>query len=422
MQKNLATQENSRLVAADLLRQYALRAAMPARLLESQTVHRAFVHEMVLGVVRQELALQWLLERLARRKVASGLAPVCWVGLYQLLMMDDVEPYAAVNETVEATKLLCGDAQAGFVNAILRRALREKDELLHALSKQPPEIRLSHPRSLIRRWTATFGRAGMERLCEWNNQRAHTILRVRPGHDARALLELFAQNGIPAELHPRRPFIELKAGGRVEICPGYSEGWFVIQDPATMEAVRLVDPKPNEQILDACAAPGGKTIALADAMKGGNLVATDFNRERLPRLIENLKRCGVKADVRCLDASSPDFGTQMKKRFDAVLLDVPCSNTGVIRRRPDARYRVNRKHLKHLLDLQSRMLDATMPLIKKGGRIVYSTCSLEPEENEAQIDALLKRHPNFSKEKEVRTFPPDDQVDGAYVARLVLLG
>lgn len=418
MRKTPSSSENSRLIAAQLLQRYVLRAAMPTRLIEAQVAHRAFVHEMVLGVVRHQLSLQWILQRLTRRGTPAELAPVCWVGLYQLLMMDDVEPYAAVNETVEAARALCGEAQAGFVNAILRRALREKEHLIGSLDAQPPHIRLSHPKPLIRRWKAVFGAENMERLCLWNNLRAATLLRVRPPHTVDAVLEAFTQNGVPAAPHARAPFIELLAGARVTQCPGYREGWFVVQDPATLEAVRLLDPKPGERILDACAAPGGKTIAIADAMHGsGKLIAADFNRARLPRLRENLTRCAVPALVLNLDATDPGGHHALKKPFDAVLLDVPCSNTGVIRRRPDARYRITRDHLKHLLALQARLIDAAIPLLKPGGRLVYSTCSLEPEENEAQADAALKRHPCLRQENQIRTFPPDDQIDGAYAVR-----
>ena len=416
-----APSSNSRESAARLLYQWQQHGDMPARLLEEQVEHRAFVTEMVLGVVRHWDSLEWIIHKLAPRRPSDELMPVLSVGLYQLLLLDQVEPYAAVHETVEAAKTLCGPKRAGFVNAILRRALREKEALLAQLKKQPTHIRYSHPRELIDRWTAHFGARDTRQLCAWNNERPELIVRVRPTISMEGFLTTLQEGGLPAIPHAQDGFVVLPPRIRIEDCPGYAEGWFTVQDPATLAAVDVLNPQPGERILDACAAPGGKTIAIADRMeKEGELIACDISAHRMKRLADNLNRCGTKQVqmhvVNALEMTPDTFGGTL---FDGVLLDVPCSNTGVIRRRPDARQRLTTEHLRQLCTLQSQLLDGAAALVRTGGRLVYSTCSLEPEENEDQVAAWLKRNPSFRLDQESRRFPPRDRMDGAYAARLI---
>ena len=411
---------NSRATAARLVYQYRTHHDIPSRRLDTLIRDRAFVTEMVLGVVRNQHALEWIVDQLADRKPSDALMPVLLVGLYQLIYLDHVEPYAAVHETVEAAKILCGDNKGGFVNAILRRALREHDALLAGLAKQSVDVRYSHPLETVQRWARQFGMANAERLCAWNNMRPELIIRVRGGTDVETLLHELHSAGVSATAHARPGFIVLGAFAHVEELPGYSHGWFTVQDPATMMAIDLLDPQPGERILDACAAPGGKAIATADRMQGrGTLVAADLNPLRLKRLQENLKRCGCGfVQARTIDAATmlPDgFDHSL---FDAILLDVPCSNTGVIRRRPEARRRLTAHHLDQLVMLQARIIEQACTLLAPGGRIVYSTCSLEPEENEQQVAAILEKQPGLHLVRSVRSFPPDDQIDGAYAAEL----
>lgn len=411
--------ENSRLLAIRLLHRADHEGVLPTRLIETETRQRAFVQEMVFGVTRNQAALTWCARRFCKRMPTPNLLAAIHVGLYQLLFLDDVEPYAAVNETVEATKELFAPAQGDFVNAVLRRALREKEACLKALQKQPPSVRCSHPAPLIKRWQNRYGKAATESLCHWNNQRPALHLRVRPPFSRDRLAEHFKEAGIPIELHKHPDFLTLAGHGvRVENAPGFNEGAFVIQDPATLGAVDLLQPQPGERIWDACAAPGGKTIAIADRMNGkGALLASDLNKKRLPALKENLARCQLKwVRTDRIDAAQPD--DDPGDRFDAILLDVPCSNTGVIQRRPEARFRITHEHLAPLQTLQATLIDQALARLKPDGRLVYSTCSLEPEENEEQIAAALERHPGLQCTKEHRSFPPDDHMDGAYAARL----
>ncbi len=412
---------NSRKIAARLLYQWLQHGHMPARQLEKETEHRAFVTEMVLGVVRHQQALKWILQQLAPRTPPDDLTPVLLVGLYQLLVLDHVEPYAAVHETVEATKILCDLKKAGFVNAVLRRALREKESLLAKLEMQPTHIRHSHPREMVTRWIRQFGAETTQQLCAWNNERPELIVRIRLSISPEGFVNALKDAGLQAAPHQQDGFFILPPGLHIQDCPGYAEGWFMVQDPATRLAVDLLDPQPGERILDACAAPGGKTVAVADRMNHvGTLVACDINPQRMRKLESNLHRCNLKwvrpSVINILNATLDLFDNAP---FDAVLLDVPCSNTGVIRRRPDARCRLTKKHLTQLLNLQREILTNASTLLRPGGRLVYSSCSLEHEENDGQIAAWLADHPAFRLDTEIRSFPPRDRMDGAYAARLV---
>lgn len=408
---------NSRYEAARILQGYLEHGVMPQHRLQTLDRDRAFITEMVLGVVRRQYGLDWILSKLVPRRVPTGkVRPVLWIGLYQVLFMDEVEPYAAVYETVEAAKSIRTRRHAPLVNAVLRRALRERTRLLDELHQQPPTIRFSHPASLLARWRAAFGEADTLRLCVWNNRKPALLLRVRPPLTRAAALEQLLRDGIPAEPAIAHPdFIVLADMRPVAKCPGFAEGAYMVQDPATLLAVDLLDPQPGEQIADLCAAPGGKAVAIADRLLGQGLWASDINPLRIQQLEANCRRCGYR-DVRLATFNAVSDTTE--QTFDGLLLDVPCSNTGVIRRRPDARYRLDEAQLKQLTELQAAMLDQASRSVRPGGRLVYSTCSLETEENDGQVRAWLQRHPEFELEEATFRFPPHDHTDGAYAARL----
>ncbi|MBN1269838.1 MAG: 16S rRNA (cytosine(967)-C(5))-methyltransferase RsmB [Kiritimatiellae bacterium] len=417
--QDTARKPNSRLAAARVVCRQIESEAFPDRELDAVANDRAFVTEIVLGVTRQRRALRWLLRRMVKKAPPPDVESVLLVGLYQLLFMRDVEAYAAVNETVEAAKAVGGRRTADFVNAVLRRADRERVKLRRAFSGAPPGLRVSHPDVLLARWTKHFGRKAAWRLCKWNNQPADVVIRVRTGlTDLTDFRRQFEAAGVKAEPHPYRPeeFLVLPRGVTISRLPGYREGFFTVQDPATTLAVDLLAPRPGERILDACAAPGGKTVMIADRMGGkGDLVAMDLHKDRLAVLKENLKRaaCGW-AQVVEGDASA----WKGQNGFDGILLDVPCSSTGVIRRRPDARWRFSVARLKALTKTQAGILDNAAALVRPGGRIVYSTCSLEPEENSELVSSWAASRPGFRVGTTTQLLPPVSETDGAFAAVL----
>ena len=428
--ENTQPAPDARWVAGQLVEQWLRTRRFPADALDAVVRDRGAVMEMACGVLRRRRALDWVLARHVRRIPPPFTAALLLVGLYQLLFMDDVEEYAAVNETVEAIKRQAGRAQAGFANAVFRTVLRERASLREELDRQPLGVRTSHPDPLVARWVAAFGEARAARLCDWNNRRPDTVLRVRT---QRIALDAFAARlrgaGLEVAPHPARPVecLILPRGARVEHVPGYAEGLFVVQDPATLGAVDLLDLRPGQDVLDACAAPGGKSAAIADRLDaGGTLVAGDHDAARLATLRENLARLRL-AGVTVLsldmtDAAAAQAALGEGRRFDRILLDVPCMNTGVIRRKPDVRWRFSSDRLQQMLRTQRKLLDVAGGLLRPGGRMVYSTCSLEAEENGGQIDAWLAGHPDFRRCDERFLFPPDSGTDGAYAVALEKAG
>ncbi|MBU4366413.1 MAG: RsmB/NOP family class I SAM-dependent RNA methyltransferase, partial [Kiritimatiellae bacterium] len=268
------------------------------------------------------------------------------------------------------------------------------------------------------RWMRHYGPVPTEALCAWNNQRADVIIRVNQLKTTpEAYLKTLSALGVGDQVQPHS--FTLAHGVRVTELPGYGEGHFMVMDPVAVQAVDLLDPQPGDHILDACAAPGGKTALIAARLRlKGQLVAMDLRTDRLPRLRANLERLGCAAFVKVVQGDARRLRPESFGRFDRILLDVPCSNTGVIRRKPDVRWRFSKARLTRLGATQRELLERMAGLVKRGGCIVYSTCSLEPEENDLLISAWLKTHPEFRLQSSRQSFPPTSGQDGAYAVLL----
>lgn len=415
----------SRSHAARIVALWLERGAFPDHLVESIVSDRAFVTELAYGVIRNYRSLDFLRGRLASRRPAPELDALLLVGLYQVFHLEGVEPHAAVFETVEAAKGGRNPKAAGFVNAILRRAIAERDALLALLARQSLGTRESHPDGLLDRWRRHMSEARVEALCAWDNSKPEVTLRVETDRvDLERFLALLRDATTEARAHPARPndVVILPRGAVPSALPGYAEGFFAVQDPSTLMAVDLVDPRPGESILDLCAAPGGKSFAMAARMQDRGVVfALDADSDRVRVLAENAARLR-RPVVRCAECDVTQGGPLpegvAERSFDAVLLDVPCTNTGVLRRRPDARWRWTPERLEEALRLQRTLLDAGARFVKPGGRLIYSTCSLEPEENAGQVSAFRARTPAFHIDIERQNTPPESAMDGAYAARL----
>ncbi|MEI6562697.1 MAG: 16S rRNA (cytosine(967)-C(5))-methyltransferase RsmB [bacterium] len=422
----MVLQNNSRAVAADMIARWMETGDFPDRMMNRIRADRGFVMEVVYGIVKWKRELEWVLKQCMKQMPGIPLRAHMMVGLYQILHMDSVEPYAAVNETVAAAKATASQTDANFVNAVLRRVLREKPQVIAALNGQPSGIRLSHPEILVKRWNEAFGTTKTVALCDWNNRRAAVILRLNTTRMVMAdFRDRVTTAGMKVEPHPYDParFCTLGRGVSVEDLPGFDDGWFMVQDPSTIMAVEMLAPKPQERILDACAAPGGKTVAIAEAMGGGGtLTAMDIHADRMGFLGDNLKRMGMggvrvfEGDMTACGQGGSGVPELAGLVFDGILLDVPCMNTGVLQRRADARWRFDMIRLGKVCETQRAILDGAATRIRVGGRMVYSTCSLESEEDESLIMAWLKDHLNFELIRERKLFPPTDGVDGAYAA------
>ena len=411
--------------ALRILSRWLETAEFPDRMLSGTGADRALLTELVYGVVRRRRTFEWLARACSDRVPTPGALPALMLGMQQLLFMDGVPDYAAVNDTVRALKgTTRNPGRVKYVNAILRRVVRERDALLARLAEQPLGIRESHPQALLERWSATYGDERAAALCRWNNSRPGIVVRLRAGPAALADYQArLTEAGIAFTPHPYAPheFMAIAHGTRATDLPGFREGAVAIQDPATAMAVDLLDPQPGERVLDACASPGGKTALMADRTGSpGRIVACDVHADRIALLQDTLTRLKlssievVKADLRKHGLPAP----LTQAPFDRILLDVPCSNTGVLRRRPDARWRFDPDRLDRTVALQRALLDRMAALLTPGGRLVYSTCSLEPEENEAQVAQWLQAHPEFTQRESRRCFPPETQTDGAFAAAL----
>ena len=388
---------NSRRTAAFAVVRWLATKDFPANLLP-EGPDRAFVQDLVYTVIRRLRPLRKVLGELTTKWPKGELEALLYVGAAQVLYMEEVPDFAAVNETVEAAKLCNNKSIAKVVNGVLRNLIRRRAEFGAQIAAAPLEERESFPTELVRRWTARFGAENAAKLCAWHNEPAKTFLARKDGS-----------------------FVELERGKKVTDVTGYAEGEFIVQDPGTALAVELVNAKPGDVILDACAAPGGKTIQLA--WRGATVTACEVNPKRRRKLEENLTRVlgsiGPVETIGSLDGELKHSTTQKLKQFSKILVDAPCSNTGVLRRRPDARWNWSVEKLESLVKLQAEILDQAALLVAPGGTLVYSTCSNEPEENDEQVKAFLSRHPDFTLDTTRESIPFESGHDGAFAARLI---
>jgi 16S rRNA (cytosine967-C5)-methyltransferase len=373
---------------------------------------RAFVLELVYGVLRNLTLLDFWIGCLRASRVDVDLRDVLRLGLYQLFLLKTAS-HAAVHETVG----LVPQRQRSIVNGMLRAAIRRQSELLARADAEPLFVRTSHPQFLVERWQQHLGVQHAEELCKWNNLPAPVYGRINQLKiDREEFLRLYPTSR-PVARNPE--FIEF------DVFPtsAVRQGHCYIQDPSTAIACQILNPLPGERILDACAAPGGKTGYIAQLMKNqGTIVACDRHPARLQTLKENMARLGV-GIVHILEhdwtrGHVPAEIVSMTP-FHRILLDAPCSNTGVMRRRLDVRWRLQPGDFPSLQQQQRKMLRTLVPLLEPQGVLVYSTCSLEPDENEQVTRPFLDGLPNLRPMEEERSLPFRDGFDGAFAAKFI---
>lgn len=394
---------------------------------------RRLAHEMAAGVLRRQQALDARLAALVTRdwaKVPPRLQDLLRLGAYQLVVLDRVPAHAAVDTSVSLAREEGGPRAGGFVNAVLRR-LGAQPELMapgadgaaNPADAEALARRHSHPLWLVERWVRRFGPEDARRLLEWNDRRPRLVLQPARA-SAAALEQRWRAAGIAAEpaafgaglvTDRRRP----------EELPGFSEGAFLVQDPAQALLAWYADLPAGATVYDAAASPGGKTIALGHEARV--VVAGDVSRLRVERLVRNLERAGSGREHAIVaDARRPPV-----RPVDAVLLDAPCLGTGTFARHPDARSRVTPEALERLAAAQAGLLESLAGVVGPGGLLIYSTCSLEPEENELQVERFLARHAEFGREPsetfpaallsekgDMTILPHRHEMDGAFAARL----
>ena len=389
---------------------------------------RRLAHELAAGVLRQQSALDSQLAPLVPRgwsSVAPELQDILRLGAYQLTSLDRVPSHAAVDTSVELAKENGGARLAAFVNAVLRRLARTEPAATAPVGDDAERLAAehSHPVWLVRRWVELFGLRATQLLLRWNNTRPRLVLQPAR-QDLKTLAERWRAAGIEVEAAPYGAGLVTNLT-RPSDLPGFGDGDFIVQDPAQALLARFADLPAGTVVYDACAAPGGKSIALGRQAK--TVVAGEVNRARARRLAENILRAGSGRErVVVADARRPPI-----RQAEVVLIDAPCLGTGTFARHPDARWRVTLDALGYLERLQLELLERSAAVVPPGGLLVYSTCSLEPEENRAQVTRFLAAHPNFHREPteavppdllslegDLMVLPHEHGMDGAFASRL----
>jgi len=385
----------ARALAAVLSGKASLNSSLPAQLDKVDERDRGLTQDLAFGTARWQPRLDLLAAQLLQKPFKAADADVqalLLVGLYQLFYTR-IPAHAAIGETVGCADKLKKPWAKGLLNAVLRRAQREGEALLAGMQRDPV-VRTAHPRWLQKALKA-FWPEQWEAICAANNAHPPMILRVNRRHHGRdAYLALLAEAGIDASASQySRDGIVLSEACDVRSLPGFAEGWVSVQDEAAQLSADLLELAPGQRVLDACCAPGGKTCHLLEAEAGlAHLVAIDLEAKRLTRVRENLDRLQLDAELIACDARDTASWWDGKP-FQRILLDAPCSATGVIRRHPDIKLTRQADDIPALATLQGELLDALWPTLEVGGMLLYATCSSLPTENTEVIEAFLARTP-----------------------------
>lgn len=405
---------------------------------------RALLTELTYGTLRWRGKIDARLRPQLRRALTDTdafIRNLLRVSIYQLFYLDKIPDYAAVNEAVELAKTQRGSKTAGFVNGVLRNLLRQNqistttkadDHSVTALAAE-----YSHPEWLVRRWLEEFGLSETCALMLANNQRAPLVLRVNRLRSSREeLLARLLGQAMAASATPWSPDgIRLESSGAVENLPGYADGLFQVQGESSQLVAYLLAPLPGERILDACAAPGGKTTHIAELVKdSGELIALDHSARGVERIRENIARLNLHSIQVTRADTTKELSGKLSALYDRILVDAPCSGLGTLRSHPEIKWQRQEADIRRLSGLQNKILEGVAGYLKPGGVLVYSTCTLWRDENEQIVENFLAAHKEFELEDAARylpeaakhmvrggyfqALPQRDNTDGFFAARL----
>jgi len=385
----------------------------------------AFVRELVYGVLENKIFLDYIIEQYIKtpvHKMKSSDLTVLRMGIYQLKYLDGVPDYAAVNESVDLAKRFCRGKE-GFINGVLRSFLRAGKEVeLPDRTKDEVKylaLKYSYEPWIVELWLEQFAVDFVEELLAAGNLTPDLVIRVnflkttRDDVKKRIIAKGFkAEDGLLCEeaLHVEGRGL---LGGKL-----YNSGMFSVQDESSMLAVNMLDPQPDETIIDVCAAPGGKTLAIAEKMRNrGTISAWDIYKRKLSIIDKEAKRLGISiVTTRSWDATRVD--SSMIEKADRVLVDAPCSGLGVVRRKPEIKYKKRSSDIDELPRKQLAILSASSKYLKPGGILVYSTCTISPYENQQVVKDFLKKNPGFSKLEELQLLPNINNTDGFFICKM----
>ena len=386
-------------------------------------VDKAFVSQLVYGVLTWNLTLDEIIKKYSNirlKKISPWIINILRMGIYQIAFLTKIQESAAVNESVNLAKKYGHEASSKFVNAILRKISRDEvDKLINSLSESQYEdsekiaILTSHPLWLVKKLLKQYDKKFVVELLNANNIVPDTTIRVNSLKTSREdLAKLFDLKKVDYKLGNLQDSIFVKK------LNNFDDQFFVVQDEAAQLAVLKLEPQCDEIILDACSSPGGKTTYISALMKNtGKIEAWDIHPHRVELVKKMAEKLGAtNITARAVDATQ--YHSIYKEKFDRILLDVPCSGIGVIRKKPDIKWTRKEEDLEELKDTQAKILDICRAYLKPGGTLVYSTCTVFKDENEVQIKNFLEKNQDFQLIEEIKLFPNVDNTDGFYIAVL----
>ena len=399
--------------------------------------------ELVYGTVSRLNTLDYFLERFVAKgihKLQPWVRNLLRLSLYQLMYLDRIPPHAVVNEAVNLAKRRGHQGISGMVNGVLRNILRNRDDLILPEKLSPAEriaLQHSHPQWLVERWMSQYGMDAAEAICRANNEPPSVSVRVNTTMISRdEMLEEMKAAGFdaaPSDLSPEG--ILVFGGGNMALTDWYRDGQISVQDESSMLVGEAVGPGPGMKVLDCCAAPGGKTAHIAELMKDqGEIIANDLHEHKRKLIGDQAERLGL-GSIHTVTGDALELVHKYAPgSFDRILLDAPCSGLGVIRRKPDLKWTKTAGDIGEIASLQRELLDSVSTLLRVGGILVYSTCTIDPEENEGTVKHFLDTHPGFGVPDHsgeawgklysahqgagVQILPQDYHSDGFYIARL----
>jgi 16S rRNA (cytosine967-C5)-methyltransferase len=446
---------SARSIAAEVLSEVELRRQFADEVLSRylQLTEKQKATDLVFGVIRNRNVIDLIIQQFASGLIVrtpEKILNILRVGVYELVYCPQAAEYAIVDEAVDYAKHIANSKQAGFVNAVLRQTLRNISGRQKILDQAPPlntlpqtletgcefsiellpdrnvspveyfSIAFSLPAWLVGTWLSEYGLEQTKQIVFASNRRPSVYLRPNPlKTTVGELAEMLRAAEVECEIAAESQMIKLISPGSIAALPGFDEGLFSVQDLSAAETVRLLNPQPGWTILDLCAAPGTKTIQLAQAAGGtAKILATDIDSSRLKKVKENVARIGLSRFVTVIEYNALDDFIKRFNGFDCVLVDAPCSNTGVLARRPEVRHRITLDGIAKLTKAQGDLLCKAAELLKPGGVLCYSTCSIQPQENSILVKGFLQDNPGFTLKEEKLVLPsaahPDH--DGGFTA------
>ncbi len=402
---------------------------------------KAFVRQLVYGVLENKLYIDWIIKKFSKikfKKISPIIKEILRIGIYQIMFMDKVPNSAACNECVKAAKKLGNKRASGFINGILRNVIRKKHNIrLPNKNRDITKylcIKYSHPHWMVKRWIDKFGKEFTEKLCRANNKKPFLNIRVNTLHLSRQeLISLLNKKGlIVTEGMIADDAIIVKNPINIVQLEEYKKGYFFIQDESSMLVSQIMNPKSNSFIIDLCSAPGGKTTHIAQLMNNkGSILAIDKYKKKLDLVERNAKRLGINI-IDTKEYDSTNLNNQLIEKADYCLVDAPCSGLGIIRRKPEIKWNKTEKDINNLIDIQYKIIVNAAKYLKKGGVLVYSTCTIESRENIELINKFLKNNSNFnlmpfnnitelenSEKGYVQLYPHLYNVDGFFIAKMI---